>query len=54
MSYPIVSDQLADFASWLKQEEHSAGTIDKYLRDVRRFAQWLRSGWRDERSAKRW
>ena len=41
MSYPIVSDQLADFASWLKQEEHSAGTIDKYLRDVRRFAQWL-------------
>lgn len=37
----IVSDQLDDFAVWLKQEEHSPGTIEGYLRHVRAFAKWL-------------
>ena len=29
------------FADYLRSEERSAGTIEKYLRDVRSFARWL-------------
>lgn len=32
---------LSDFADYLRAEERSAGTIEKYLRDVRKFFCWL-------------
>ena len=31
------TDCLSDFAMHLRAEERSNGTIDKYMRDVRRF-----------------
>ncbi|EOQ35630.1 tyrosine-type recombinase/integrase [Butyricicoccus pullicaecorum] len=34
-------DYLSDFAVYLRTEERSAGTIEKYLRDVRKFFCWL-------------
>lgn len=38
---PVITAQLAAYAAHLREEEHSRGTIEKYLRDVRTFAQWL-------------
>ena len=32
---------LSDFAAYLRTEERSAGTIEKYMRDVRKFFCWL-------------
>ena len=37
----VITAQLAAYAAHLREEEHSRGTIEKYLRDVRTFAQWL-------------
>ena len=34
-------DYLSDFAAYLRTEERSEGTIEKYLRDVRKFFCWL-------------
>lgn len=34
------TDCLSDFAMHLRAEERSNGTIDKYMRDVRRFLSW--------------
>ena len=43
MEKRTISEQQGDaFAAYLQQEEHSRGTIEKYLRDVRRFSQWLK------------
>lgn len=36
-----ICKSLPQFEKHLHAEEHSAGTIDKYLRDVRQFAAWL-------------
>ena len=33
--------KLSAFTEWLKSEEKSPGTIEKYLRDVGAFAAWL-------------
>lgn len=33
----LTVDQLAAFAAYLRREERSAGTIEKYLRDVHAF-----------------
>ncbi len=41
MERRITASQIADFGRCLFQEERSAGTIDKYLRDVGQFAAWL-------------
>ena len=38
----IAADNLARFRAFLQQEERSRGTIEKYLRDVKNFATWLR------------
>lgn len=35
------SEQLEQYRNYLQQEEHSEGTIDKYLRDIRQFISWL-------------
>ena len=40
MSHTIL-DQLSDYADWLIQEERSAATVEKYLRNLRRFVAWL-------------
>ncbi len=37
----ITIQQLQPFAQHLEREERSAGTVEKYLRDVRRFFLWL-------------
>ena len=34
-------DYLSDFAVYLRTEERSEGTIEKYMRDVRKFFCWL-------------
>ena len=36
----LTNDNLEYFAKWLKQEEKSIATCEKYLRDVRRFMEY--------------
>ena len=38
---PISKNELRAFATYLKSEDHSSGTIDKYLHDAAEFAAWL-------------
>ena len=40
-SYRITQTEIAAFREKLRREERSPATIEKYLRDVERFAQWL-------------
>lgn len=35
------AEQLSAYEQYLKREERSIGTIEKYLRDVRAFVKWL-------------
>lgn len=37
----ITTDQLTQFRALLKNEEKSTATLNKYLRDIQRFALWL-------------
>ena len=37
----LTAERLEDFRQWLREEERSPGTIEKYLRDVGLFAVWL-------------
>lgn len=37
----ITRERLAGLRGYLQKEEREAGTIEKYLRDVRDFAEWL-------------
>jgi len=37
----LSNDQLKDFRAYLRREERSEGTIEKYMRDVSAFAVWL-------------
>lgn len=39
--YRLTEDKLAGFAEHLKGEEQGDATIEKYVRNVRFFAQWL-------------
>ena len=39
--YKLTMEQIASFGLYLREEERSMGTIEKYLRDVRTFAAWL-------------
>lgn len=41
MEYLITEELVAGFGAHLLREERAAGTIEKYLRDVRAFAGWL-------------
>lgn len=41
MEYRITNELVEDFTACLLREERSAGTVEKYLRDVRAFAAWL-------------
>lgn len=40
-TYRIAEAEIAAFREELRREERSPATIEKYLRDVERFAQWL-------------
>ena len=37
----VTKEEIRQFSDALAEEERSAGTIEKYVRDVRRFAVWL-------------
>ena len=37
----VTEERIRRFAGILAGEERSAGTIEKYVRDVRKFAAWL-------------
>ena len=39
--YRLTSQQISDYGNYLRGEERSIGTIDKYLRDTTAFACWL-------------
>ena len=41
MDRVINTEKRKEFSGYLKSEERTPGTIDKYLRDVRSFAMWL-------------
>lgn len=41
MEYELTMEQVEKFEAYLHNEEKSAGTIEKYMRDVRAFALWL-------------
>ena len=41
MEHKITPTQLLSFETHLHETDHAAGTIEKYLRDVRAFAQYL-------------
>lgn len=40
-SIRITQNQMNEYADYLRREERANGTIEKYVRDVRRFAEWL-------------
>ena len=39
--YKLTPERIATYGRYLKQEERSPATLEKYLRDVRAFALWL-------------
>lgn len=56
MGRVLSSEEICAFGEYLRYEERSAGTIEKYLRDAKAFAAWLggrevtktaSAGWRD-------
>ena len=40
--YNLTMEQITAYRTWLSGEEKSAGTIEKYLRDICAFARWLK------------
>lgn len=60
--YMITADLISAYGCYLKQEERTPATLEKYLRDVRAFALWLDgkavtkeavTGWKDRLLAER-
>lgn len=56
MDYVISEERLEDYRKHLRREERSLGTIEKYIRDLRTFRNWLgeeeltkecAAGWKD-------
>lgn len=39
--YRLTADQITAYGRWLRQEEKTQATVEKYLRDIRAFARWL-------------
>ena len=37
----LTEERLRKFAAWLRREERSPGTVEKYVRDVNGFADWM-------------
>lgn len=44
MERTITQNKISDFYTWLKSEEKSENTVDKYIRDVRAFMEYLGDG----------
>ena len=44
MTVTVSEELLGEYGAYLRGEERSAGTVEKYLRDLRCFALWLGSG----------
>lgn len=60
--FELTSEQIAAYVRYLKQEERTPATLEKYLRDVRAFSLWLDgeavtreavTGWKDRLLAER-
>lgn len=60
MNYILTENQIADYREYLRHEERSQNTIEKYLHDIRSFYVWLEgqavtkeriSGWKEYLSA---
>ena len=41
MEYTLSAEKISEFGAYLRREERSRGTIEKYLRDVTAFSAWL-------------
>ena len=41
MKYQITEEKMISFRDWLRREERSEGTIEKYLRDLRAYWRFL-------------
>lgn len=39
--HKLTAERIAAYGRYLRMEERAAGTLEKYLRDIRRFAAWL-------------
>ena len=50
----VTSERLAEFASALRAEERLPATVEKYVRDVRRFGDWLGGAPVSRSSAAEW
>lgn len=50
----ITEEQINTFTAYLRNEEHAPATIEKYCRDVRSFACWLRGGEVTKETAAAW
>ncbi len=42
--HPLCAEQISAYGQYLRTEERSSGTVEKYLRDVTAFAVWLDGG----------
>lgn len=58
--HTLTAEQISGYGRWLREEEHSLGTIENYLRHIRAFAEWLNAspvtkeraaGWKEFPSA---
>lgn len=61
-NFKLTAERIAAYGRYLKQEERTPATLEKYLRDVRAFALWLDgkavtkeavTGWKDRLLAER-
>lgn len=50
----ITKNLINDFGTWLRCEEKSSGTIEKYLRDIRMYAKWLQGRNASKETAAEW
>ena len=50
----MTQEQIHGFAQWLKKEERSSGTIEKYFRDVTAFGVWLNGECVVKEAVSRW
>ena len=53
-NHSLIPEQITAFERYLRTEERSSGTIEKYLRDVRAFAVWLNGGIVTKETAAGW
>ena len=60
--FKLTAERIAAYGRYLKQEERTPATLEKYLRDVRAFSLWLDgeavtreavTGWKDRLLAER-